>query len=58
MASENCPHAVRKRGDVSIHCKKLEGERYTQCAHQYFCGQTKRWEASPNAADCLLRGRK
>lgn len=52
---ENCPFAYRKRGDVSLHCKKLEGDRWTQCGHQYFCRNTKRWEATKQAKDCPLR---
>lgn len=55
MAREKCPHAFRKRGDVSLHCKKLEHEQFSHCAHQYFCRESRRWEASPLAADCPLR---
>lgn len=56
MAKENCPHAFRKPGDVSLHCKKLAGGKFSDyCAHQYLCHQTKRWEATKVAKDCPLR---
>lgn len=53
--SENCPNAYRKKGDVSLHCRALEGQRFTQCAHQYLCPRTRRWEATPDARKCKLR---
>lgn len=56
MVKENCPHAFRKRGDVSIHCEILAQEtRADYCGHQYLCRQTRRWEATKQAADCPLR---
>lgn len=58
MGGEKCRHAFRKRGDVSLHCKKLENEQFSYCAHQYFCHQTRRWEATPHAEDCPLRSKK
>lgn len=53
--SEKCPYAYRKRGDVSIHCKLMEYARFTYCGHSYFCGVTRRWEASDEAANCTVR---
>ena len=55
MGKEKCPHAFRKRGDVSLHCHLLEGEQFTQCAHQYFCRQSRRWEALDRIEACPLR---
>nr|DAD87640.1 MAG TPA: hypothetical protein [Siphoviridae sp. ctoMB99] len=55
--SENCPYAYRKRGDVSVHCKKMP-ENASWCGHQYLCPQTKRCEATKQAALCPLRKEK
>lgn len=55
MGKEQCPYGFRKQGDVSLHCRLLEKEKFSQCAHQYFCGQTRRWEATPQAGQCPLR---
>ncbi len=55
MAREKCPHAFRKCGDVSLHCKMLASEQFSHCAHQYFCRETRRWEASPQVSECPLR---
>ena len=50
-----CPYAFRVRGDVSLHCTLLKEARYSQCAHQYFCPNTGRWEPSPEAKRCPAR---
>ena len=52
--AEKCDYAFRKIGDASLHCKLLEKEQFSQCAHQYYCKQTHRWEASDPAQKCPL----
>lgn len=54
MAKENCPYAYRKLGDVSIHCKKIEGSM-DYCAYTYMCPHSKRFEVSPAGQSCKLK---
>ena len=54
MVTVRCGYEYRKRGDVSLHCRLLEGEKWTQCAHQFHCPRTDKWELSPQAADCPI----
>lgn len=56
MPKENCQFAYRKRGDASIHCKKINGNM-DYCAHQYFCPKTQRWEATEQTNKCPLRNK-
>lgn len=53
--ADSCPYAFRVRGDVSIHCLALKSAQYSQCGHQYFCPNTRKWETSPEARKCPLR---
>lgn len=53
MAKENCPYAFRKPRDVAIHCNQLDGAN-DYCAHQYFCPDTGRWEATKQSNECPL----
>lgn len=57
MVKENCPNAFRKLRDVAIHCKLLNGAN-DYCAHQYYCPNTGRWEATTLANECPLRKRQ
>ena len=52
---KNCQYAYRKPGDVSVHCKKLEGKFSTHCAHQYLCNISRKWEVTPQGRKCPLR---
>ena len=52
---KNCPFAYRKNGDVSLHCRKLDGKPSDYCAHQYLCNRSRKWEVSPKAAKCPLK---
>jgi hypothetical protein len=55
---KNCPFAYRKNGDVSLHCRKLAGEKGGDfCAHQYLCNITRKWEVSPQGKRCPVRGK-
>lgn len=45
---KNCQYAYHKAGDVSVHCKKLEGMQSDYCLHQYMCNNSKRWEVTPH----------
>lgn len=42
---ERCINAYRKKNDVSVHCKAIDGEM-DYCGHQYMCSNTKRWEVN------------
>lgn len=55
---EHCPFAFRKSGDTNVMCRKIAenpNSKWIFCAHQYYCGQTRRWEATKNKGDCPLR---
>lgn len=51
--AENCAYAYRKRGDVSVHCKLINGQ-FDYCTNMYMCSNTKRWEVN-KAAQCAIR---
>ena len=55
MRAERCKYALRKRGDVSLHCELLAQEKFSQCIHQYYCNNTGRWEASPSEKTCRIK---
>ena len=54
--AEKCRNAYRKRGDVSVHCKAIEGEA-DWCGKQYMCFQSQRWEANKEV-HCEYRDKK
>ena len=54
MGKVKCGYEYRKRGDVSLHCRLLNGEKWTQCAHQFHCPHTDKWELSSQAARCPI----
>lgn len=54
--AEKCKYAYRKNGDVSVHCRLVEG-KFDYCAHTYFCSNTSRWEAD-KLAQCSLRKKR
>lgn len=51
--AENCPYAYRKPGDQSVHCRKSDW-----CAAQYYCRNSRRWEAAKRKQDCPVRARE
>ncbi len=55
---EKCKFAFRKPGDASIHCELLTKYNASQCAHQYYCKRSRRWEASPQSNTCPIRVRE
>lgn len=54
---KNCPHAYRKPGDVSVHCRRLADKKQDYCAHQYLCNMTRKWEVSDKGRTCVVRDR-
>jgi len=46
-----CKHAYKKRGDVSIHCRAIEG-KMDYCGHQKFCQNTGQWEINCTGVSC------
>lgn len=49
---ERCKYAYRKAGDVSLHCVLLNKYTSSQCAYQYYCNKTRRWEVNQDAGKC------
>lgn len=56
---ENCPNIYRKPGNDTVHCRAQadKGARWDFCKYQYFCRQSKRYEAASGVASCNLRER-
>jgi len=50
---ERCVYAYRKKGDVSVHCRRMNNTM-DYCGHQYMCPNTRRWEVN-KAQPCALR---
>ena len=56
MANVECPHAYRKKGDISLYCHELERRGYLPyCDKEYYCQQVMQFELKPEAIFCDLR---
>lgn len=54
MAKQTCEHSYRKRGEITLRCRKQSGNA-DFCCFQYYCPDSCRYENAAEWKRCRMR---
>nr|DAG00048.1 MAG TPA: Antimicrobial chitin binding protein tachystatin B [Siphoviridae sp. ctBeL15] len=54
MAKQACEHSYRKRGEITLRCRKQSGNT-DFCCFQYYCPDSCRYENAAKWKRCRMR---